>query len=135
MLNVKIYLQKFVDYLKMCYICSGIPNFINLIPQTILHKRRGIGKAIRVGLIKHTSKMDLMKLSIMDALSEEGMSQLLGGIDLSAVVYAHINNGKNCNEINNGVNCDVINNGVSCSQINSVVNCGIVNNNTNCAGY
>jgi len=76
--------------------------------------------------------MDLIKQPFMEHLSEEGMSELLGGTDMSTVVFAHINNGNKCNEINNGANCDVINNGRNCSKINNKATCSAINNKTNC---
>lgn len=76
--------------------------------------------------------MDLIKQTILETLSEEGMSELLGGTDPSTDFFEHINNGINCNEINNGINCDVINNGINCSKINNKTNCYVINNKTNC---
>lgn len=76
--------------------------------------------------------MDSLKQSLVEHLSEEGMSELLGGTDMSTVVFAHINNGSHCDEINNGANCDVINNGLNCSKINNKATCSAINNKTNC---
>lgn len=76
--------------------------------------------------------MDFIKQTILETLSKEGMSELLGGTDLSTDVFEQVNNASNCNKINNGINCDVINNGVNCSKINNKVNCAAINNKTNC---
>ena len=76
--------------------------------------------------------MEKIQQKILEMLSNEGMSELMGGTDDNPIDFEQINNGSTCNVINNGVNCDVINNGVDCSKINNKVNCQVINNSPNC---
>ena len=39
--------------------------------------------------------MDFIKQTILETLSKEGMSELLGGTDLSTDVFEQVNNGSN----------------------------------------
>lgn len=53
--------------------------------------------------------MEKIQQKILEMLSNEGMSELMGGTDDNPIDFEQINNGSTCNVINNGVNCDVIN--------------------------
>lgn len=73
-------------------------------------KRSGNRKANRVGGNNKIIKNGKIQQKILEMLSNEGMSELMGGTDDNPIDFKQINNGSTCNVINNGVNCDVINN-------------------------
>lgn len=73
-------------------------------------------------------KMITLPSSILEQVSYEGMSMLMGG----NTPITSINNGNNCNAINNGRHCDVVNNASNCSVVNNGGNCNEKNNFLSC---
>jgi len=68
---------------------------------------------------------------ILNQLSKDGMSMLLGG----AEIVKTINNGApgKCNAINHSTHCDVVNNDTNCTVINNRGNCSEINNLFSCS--
>lgn len=67
---------------------------------------------------------------ILNQLSKDGMSMLLGG----AGTVETINNSTSgkCNAINHSTHCDVVNNDKHCTVINNRGNCSDINNWLSC---
>lgn len=76
------------------------------------------------------SRFNQLPELILNQLSKDGMSMLLGG----AGAVEAINNsttGK-CNAINHSTHCDVVNNDTNCTVINNRGNCSDINNLFSC---